>query len=111
VPDFSAVCRRQKTLAANIPYRGSKGPLHLPIPLGTLPVAMPCRAADSTGIEVEGEGTVAAVRSRKPAARNARKHGGPERRIWLSSISGLMRNRWRFAQSRGHWRLPLVRKS
>ena len=42
VPDFSTLSRRQKTLAVNIPYRGSKGPLHLLI--------------DSTGIKVEGEG-------------------------------------------------------
>jgi hypothetical protein len=33
VPDFSTICRRQRTLAVNIPYRGSKGPLHLLIPL------------------------------------------------------------------------------
>jgi hypothetical protein len=32
VPDFSTMCRRQKTLAVNIPYRGAKGPLHLLIP-------------------------------------------------------------------------------
>jgi hypothetical protein len=32
VPDFSTLSRRQKTLAVNIPYRGSKGPLHLLIP-------------------------------------------------------------------------------
>ena len=50
---------------------------------------MPCRAADSIGIEVEGEGTVAAVRSRKPAARNARKHGGPERRVWRKIHLGI----------------------
>ena len=42
VPDFSTLSRRQKTLAVNIPYRGSSGPLHLLI--------------DSTGIEAEGEG-------------------------------------------------------
>ncbi len=42
VPDFSTLSRRQKTLAVNIPYRGSNGPLHLLI--------------DSTGIKVEGEG-------------------------------------------------------
>ena len=42
VPDFSTLIRRQKTLAVNIPHRGSKGPLHLLI--------------DSTGIKVEGEG-------------------------------------------------------
>jgi len=29
VPDFSTLCRRQKTLLVNIPYRGSQGPLHL----------------------------------------------------------------------------------
>ncbi len=28
-PDFSTLSRRQKTLAVNIPYRGSNGPLHL----------------------------------------------------------------------------------
>jgi len=38
VPDFSTLSRRQKTLAVNIPYSGSKGPLHLLI--------------DSTGIKV-----------------------------------------------------------
>jgi len=42
VPDFSTLCRRQKTLNVNIPYRGSQGPLHLLI--------------DSTGIKAEGEG-------------------------------------------------------
>ena len=36
VPDFSTLSRRQQTLAVNIPYRGSKGPLHLLISLGTL---------------------------------------------------------------------------
>ena len=32
VPDFSTICRRQKTLAVNIPYRGAQGALHLLIP-------------------------------------------------------------------------------
>ena len=57
VPDFSTLSRRLKTLAFNIPYRGSKGPLHLLI--------------DSTGIKVEGEGEW-----------HARKHDGPKRRVW-----------------------------
>ena len=57
VPDFSTLSRRQKTLAVNIPYRGSRGPLHLLI--------------DCTGIKVEGEGEW-----------HARKHGGPKRRVW-----------------------------
>jgi transposase, IS4 family len=57
VPDFSTLSHRQKTLAMNIPNRGSKGPLHLLI--------------DSTGIKVEGEGEW-----------HARKHGGAKRRVW-----------------------------
>ncbi|OLS50389.1 IS5 family transposase, partial [Rhodovulum sulfidophilum] len=57
VPDFSTLSRRQQTLAVNITYPGSKGPLHLLI--------------ESTGIKVEGEGEW-----------HARKHGGPKRRVW-----------------------------
>ncbi len=56
-PDFSTLCRRQKTLNVSLPYRGGTGPLNLLI--------------DSTGIKSEGEGEW-----------NARKHGGPKRRIW-----------------------------
>ena len=64
VPDFSTLSRRQKTLAVNIPYRGSKGPLHLLI--------------DSAGIMVEGEGEW-----------HARKHGGPKRRVWRKIHLGI----------------------
>ena len=64
VPDFSTLSRRQKTLAVNIPHRGSQGALHLLI--------------DSTGIKVEGEGEW-----------NARKHGGPKRRIWRKVHLGI----------------------
>ena len=64
VPDFSTLCRRQKTLAVKLPYRGSQGPLHLLI--------------DSTGIKVEGEGEW-----------NARKHGGPKRRVWRKIHLGI----------------------
>jgi hypothetical protein len=64
VPDFSTLSRRQKTLAVNIPYRGSKGPLHLLI--------------DSPGIKVEGEGEW-----------HARKHGGPKRRVWRKIHLGI----------------------
>lgn len=56
VPDSSTLSRRQKTIAVNIPYHGSQGPLHLLI--------------DSTGIKVEGEGEW-----------HARKHGGAKRRV------------------------------
>ena len=64
VPDFSTLSRRQKTLAVNIPHRGSKGPLHLLI--------------DSTGIKVEAKGKW-----------NARKHGGPKRRVWRKVHLGI----------------------
>ncbi|SFD14420.1 IS5 family transposase [Tropicimonas isoalkanivorans] len=64
VPDFSTLSRRQKTLAVDIPYRGSEGPLHLLI--------------DSTGIKVEGEGEW-----------NARKHGGSKRRVWRKVHLGI----------------------
>ena len=64
VPDFSTLSRRQKTLAVNIPYRGSQGPLYFLI--------------DSTGIKVEGEGEW-----------NARKHGGPRRRVWRKVHLGI----------------------
>ena len=57
VPDFSTLCRRQKTLAVQLPYWGSGGPLHLLV--------------DSTGIKVRGEGEW-----------HARKHGGARRRVW-----------------------------
>ena len=40
--------------------------------------AIPCRAADSTGIKVGGEGEW-----------NARKHGGPKRRVWRKVHLGI----------------------
>lgn len=55
VPDFSALCSRQKTLSVAISYRGGTGPLHLVI--------------DATGIKAESEW-------------NARKHGGATKRLW-----------------------------
>jgi hypothetical protein len=67
VPDFSTLRRRRKTRAVNIPHRGAQGPLHLLI--------------DSTGIKVEGEG-----------AGNARKHGGPKRRVWRRIRIGIARD-------------------
>ena len=64
VPDFSTLCRRQRTLSVAIPYKGLAGPWHLLI--------------DSTGIKAEGEGEW-----------NARKHGGPKRRLWRKIHIGL----------------------
>lgn len=64
VPDFSTLSRRQKTLDVTIPYRGSKGAIHLLV--------------DSTGIKVEGEGEW-----------HARKHGGSKRRVWRKIHLGI----------------------
>lgn len=64
VPDFSTLSRRQKTLDVTIPFRGSKGALHLLV--------------DSTGIKVEGEGEW-----------HTRKHGGSKRRVWRKIHLGI----------------------
>ena len=64
VPDFSTLCRRQKTLSVAMPYKGSAGPIHLLV--------------DGTGIKAEGEGEW-----------NARKHGGSKRRIWRKIHIGI----------------------
>lgn len=73
VPDFSTLSRRLKTLAVNIPYRGSRGPLHLLI--------------ESTGIKIEGEGewhartqawwSQTAGLAQDPPRDRRRKTGGP----------------------------------
>ena len=76
VPDFSTLSRRQKTLAVNIPYRGSKGPLHLLIDNEALSAIGP-RTMPS-GIKVEGEGEW-----------HARKHGGPKRHVWRKIHLGI----------------------
>ncbi|SNT29091.1 Transposase DDE domain-containing protein [Antarctobacter heliothermus] len=46
VPDFSTLCRRQKTLNVNLPYRGSTGPLNLLIP--SRDIAAQCTAGQWT---------------------------------------------------------------
>ena len=57
VPDYSTLCRRQKTLKVQIPYRRADGPLNLLV--------------DSTGIKFLGDGEW-----------QARKHGVQGRRRW-----------------------------
>ena len=86
VPDFSTLSRRQKTLAVNIPYRGSKGPLHLLI--------------DSTGIKVEGEGE---WHARSMAARNGASGA--------SSTLGSMKKRWRSGPSKSPGATSVMRPS
>jgi len=57
VPVYTTLCRRQKTLAVQIPYRRAEGPLNLLV--------------DSTGIKFLGDGEW-----------QARKHGVQGRRQW-----------------------------
>lgn len=57
VPDYSTLCRRQKTLTVQIPYRRAGGSLNLLV--------------DSTGIKFPGDGEW-----------QARKHGVQGRRQW-----------------------------
>lgn len=57
VPDYTTLCRRQKALAVQIPYRRADGPLNLLV--------------DSTGIKFLGDGEW-----------QARKHGVQGRRQW-----------------------------
>jgi len=89
VPDFSTICRRQRTLAVNIPYRSSKGPLHLLI--------------DSTGIKVEGEGE---WNARKHPSRDialqcpAGQGAGPNGASGVRSISVSTNRRWKSERSR-----------
>lgn len=64
VPDFSTLCRRQKTLPVSIPCQRTTGALHLLV--------------DSTGIKVEGEGEW-----------HTRKHGGSKRRVWRKIHLGI----------------------
>jgi len=57
VPDYSTLCRRQRTVTIQIPYRRSGGPLNLLV--------------DSTGVKMLGEGEW-----------QVRKHGPGRRRQW-----------------------------
>jgi hypothetical protein len=57
VPDFSTLCRRQKTVSIQIPFRRAGGELNLLV--------------DSTGVKMRGEGEW-----------QVRKHGHSRRRQW-----------------------------
>ena len=64
VPDFSTLCRRQRTVTIQIPSRGSGGPLNLLV--------------DSTGVKVRGDGEW-----------QVRKHGPGRRRQWRKVHLGM----------------------
>lgn len=52
VPDFSTLCRRQKTLGVQVPYRRADGPLNLLV--------------DSTGIKFLGDGALSGIAGQYP---------------------------------------------
>jgi hypothetical protein len=64
VPDFSTLCRRQKTPTVHIPYRSSTGALHLLI--------------DSTGVKAAGD-----------CEWSAKKHGPSKPRDWRKVHLGI----------------------
>ena len=64
VPDYSTVCRRQKTLQVRIPYRPAAQGLHLLV--------------DSTGLKMMGEGEW-----------KSKKHGAEYRRQWRKLHIGI----------------------
>ena len=90
VPDFSTLSRRQKTLAVNIPYRGSKGPLHLLTPSRDIAAQCPAgqRTAPASRSRVKASGT----RASPPlthASMCCRAVGGPKRRVWRKIHLGI----------------------
>ncbi|RAK07154.1 DDE family transposase [Salipiger aestuarii] len=62
-PNFSTLSRRQKTLALNIPYRGSNGPLHLLIPSRDISAKCPAgqRTAPGSRARTKARGTHASM--------------------------------------------------
>jgi hypothetical protein len=107
-PDFSTLCRHQKTVSVAIPYKGSTEPLHLLVPSHGLQ-ANHERAADSTGIKAEGKGEwnarkapLSGIATQYPAGQRVGLNGGRGARY----ILGSMRKRWRYGQSpAGQWTL------
>ena len=87
VPDFSTLSRRQKTLAVNIPHRGSQGPLHLLI--DSEPVS-------ATGSSEPARGS----RSRQKASGTRASMAVPSDASGERSILGSMRKHGRFGRSR-----------
>ena len=90
VPDFSTLCRRQRTLPVIIPYRGSQGPLRLLI--------------DSTGIKAPSRQHPADAPAGQWRAKVSGTHASmavPNAARGARYISGSMSKRWRYGQSIG----------
>ncbi len=82
VPDFSPVSLRQKTLAVNIPYRGSQGPLHLLIP--SRDIAAQCPAGQWTALASRSRAGVECPQTSLSSKLrfDCRAAGGSKRRVW-----------------------------
>jgi Transposase DDE domain len=81
VPDYTTLCRRQKTLAVQIPYRRANGPLNLLVDIE--PVSATGSSEPARGIKFLGDGEW-----------QARKHGVQGRRQSLPG-NGLRANHCR----------------
>jgi hypothetical protein len=79
VPDYTTLCRRQKTLAVQIPYRRVNGPLNLLVDIE--PVSATGSSEPARGIKFLGDGEW-----------QARKHGVQGRRQW--HYGRAFRKRW-----------------
>ena len=90
LPDFSTLSRRQKPLAVNIPYRGSKGPLHLLIPSRPL-LRNILPGSGQHRHQGRGERRVACAQASLPSKLrfDCRPAGGPKRRVWRKIHLGI----------------------
>lgn len=75
VPDYTTLCRRQKTLAVQMPYRRADGPLNLLV--------------DSTGIK-----SCCAMASGRRASTAFRADASGARSIWPWTLPRLTSGRW-----------------
>ena len=91
VPDFSTLCRRQRTLDVKLPYRGGAGPLSLLI--------------DSTGIKSDGEGNLRVKANGTPASMVTRSVGFGAR-----YTSGSTKKHWRFGPLRSRPAISATRR-
>ena len=111
VPNFSTLSRRQKTLAVNVPYRGSKGPLHLLIDIE--PVSATGSSEPARGIKVPSRPHPADA----PAGQRKGKASGTPASMAASngafgarSTLALMSKHWKSEQSRSRGATPGMRR-
>jgi hypothetical protein len=88
-PDFSTLCRRQKTLNVSLPYRGSTGPLNLLIPSHRNYVSTAGQwTAQASRPKVKESGMPESTPLTHPSM-CCRAKGGSKRRIWRKIHIGI----------------------